>query len=93
MSKVVVEYKLLRDLPMYPAGTIVRHEYEVLPSQYLDKQGNPQTYATDGTWYTEDNVRATQFLEHTVKWCATSQRGDTDGWIEKLDTKEGTRDA
>jgi len=86
MSKETVRYKLLRDLPMYPAGTVVYHEYEILPSQYLDKQGNKQTYATDGDWYTDIDlkVKATQFLEDTVKWCATSQRDDTYGWVERL---------
>jgi hypothetical protein len=87
VSNVTVKYRLLRDLPMYPSGTIITHEYEVLPSQYLDKQGNKQNYATEGEWYTDDGLKVlvTQFLEQTVRWCATSQRGDTDGWIEVVD--------
>jgi hypothetical protein len=88
MSEVITKYRLLRDLPMYPTGTVVEHRYEVLPSQYLDKQGNKQNYATEGNWYTEDSVVATQFLEHLVKWCAASQREDTKGWIEKVASDE-----
>jgi hypothetical protein len=79
--KHVIKYKLLKELPMYPAGTIITHEFDELPSQY-----NSGTYFSDGIWYTKDNVRASLFLEHLVKWCASSQRTDDnhDEWVKKL---------
>lgn len=72
---------------MYPAGTIVTHQFEVRPSEF--RRG--ETYATDGEWYvgTKENmpnVRAPQFLEALVKWCATSQRTDDkhEEWVQAL---------
>lgn len=77
------KYKLLKDLPMYKAGTIITHSYDVLPSKF-----NSGVYHTDGEWYTEEfghKVMATKFLEHTTKWCVSSQRDDTKGWFESYE--------
>jgi len=77
------KYKTLIDLPMYPAGTIVYHEYEILPSKY----GVDRTYATDGRWFTvenEDETMVPLFLQSLIEWCTNSQRDDTKGYIKSI---------
>ena len=77
--KKIATYKLLKELPMYPAGTIVTHEFETLPSMY-----NDGTYNTDGSWHTDRGVMASNYLESLIKWCADSQRTDDhhEEWVE-----------
>jgi hypothetical protein len=86
MSAVVKIYELLKDLPLYPAGTLITHTYEVLPSKF-----NDGTYATDGDWKV-DNVMATQYLVALVKWCVTSQRRDDNhtDWVQLVASPQRT---
>lgn len=42
-------YRLNIDLPSHPKGTVIYHEYEVLPSKF--RSGD--TYTTEGKWFTE----------------------------------------
>lgn len=84
--KKLVKYELLKDLVLYRAGTIVYHEFDVLPSQYRDGD----TYATNGEWYTypisDMKVNASGYLVELVKWCANSQRTDDhhQEWVKEL---------
>lgn len=84
MSKKLKKYELLKDLVLYPAGTIVYHEYEVLPSQY-----NSGNYSTAGNWYTKEHgheVNASNYLKYLVEWCIGSHRNDDhhEEWVKSL---------
>lgn len=87
MGEIVKVYELLKDLPMYPAGTLINHTYEVLPSKF-----NDGTYATDGEWKV-GGVMATQYLEALVKWCITSQRTDDNHaeWVQLVASPTHTK--
>ncbi len=78
------KYELLKDLPMYAAGTIVVHEYEQQPSQF-----NSGVYNTEGRWYAEKEGREYNlpaFVVALIKWCSTSQRNDDNHaeWVKVL---------
>jgi hypothetical protein len=83
-QEVTEKFILLKDLPMYPADTIVIHKYDLQPSRY-----RPELYATDGVWETEDGVRVPMFVEAIIKWCSKSQRSDDNHaeWVERIDFK------
>lgn len=76
----IKKYKLLKNLPMYPAGTIVTHRFEILPSKFREND----TYCTDGEWITDEGTQAPLFLERLIAWCADSQRDDCEGWVEEI---------
>lgn len=76
MSVVVDEYKLLKDLPGYPAGTVVCHQYE-----------NTDSFVSQGDWYTQDKrgaITLPAWLQGLVKWCATAGNPEYHGWVERV---------
>lgn len=78
---VEVTYKILRDLPEYPAGSIITHKFERLPSRF-----NDGTYDTDGVWTGDRGTRAAYFMENLITRCMNSYRNE--GWVIEESRKE-----
>lgn len=80
MSTHVIEYELLRELPTYPAGTIIKRTYTLLPSMY--REGS--TYISDEN-YMVGNTHAITFLAKLIERCVGAKGNDEyDGWIKEL---------
>ena len=84
--KVTKTYQLNKELPRYPVGSIVYHEFEVLPSRF-----NDGTYKTDGKWYVlhgKMEITAITYVGEVIDRAMNDHNIDADDWVTLLETKE-----
>ena len=87
MAEHLKKYRLECDLPRYPKGSVVYHEYQELPSKF-----NDGTYFTDGEWYQESSlgrVMVPDYVAGVIKRCISDQNVKMSDWVTLLEEDNG----
>lgn len=83
----VTTYRLEKDLPRYPAGTIIHREQEFLPSQYA-RGGD---YLANESWFTVESsrrIRAIDYVGQVIDRALTDYNIETSEWVNIVEGDE-----